>query len=100
MVDLGRNITAAPSVSPSEIQRREQARLEEFSIAQRRFYEARERANQVLDESDAVRAALWVLTGRPADPDQFSSVSQRIGNANPHFARQRHINKNNKKRNT
>lgn len=46
MVDLGRN-TAPPSVSPSEIQRREQARLEEFSIAQRRFYEAQERANQL-----------------------------------------------------
>jgi hypothetical protein len=96
VVGLGGNVPAASAVSPSEIQRREQARLEEIANAQRRCDEAREQANRVWEECEAAQAALRQLSGRPAEPDQHSSVSQQLPDANPlaneWLARQRRIN--------
>ncbi|XP_057380669.1 uncharacterized protein LOC130703066 [Daphnia carinata] len=95
-IDFVDNVPVAPTVPPSEIQRREQARLEELTIAQRRCDEARERANHVREECHSAQAALRQLTGRPTDPDQFSSVSQQVANADPlvneWLAQQRRIN--------
>ncbi|KAI9552584.1 hypothetical protein GHT06_020446 [Daphnia sinensis] len=71
-IEIVDNLPVAPTVPPPEIQRREQARLEELTIAQRRCDEARERANQVREECEAAQAALRQLTGRPTDPDQSS----------------------------
>jgi hypothetical protein len=76
--------------------RREQACLEEIANTQRRCDDAREQANRVWEECEAAQAALRQLSGRPSEPDQHSSVSQQLPNANPladeWLARQRRIN--------